>query len=63
MSNIVITGATSGIGRELAIQLAKKGHNVGLIGRRTERLEEIAEEIGERAFYRGLDVTEFDTQT
>lgn len=61
MSNIIITGATAGIGRELAIQLAKNGHTVGLIGRRTERLEELAEEIGERAFYRSLDVTDFDT--
>ncbi len=61
MSKIIITGATSGIGRELAIQLAQNGHTVGLIGRRLERLEEIAEQIGERAFYRSLDVTDFDT--
>lgn len=59
MKNIIITGATSGIGRELAFQLAEKGNRVGLIGRRTERLEEIKGEIGEAAFTRTLDITDY----
>lgn len=58
MKKVIITGATSGIGRELAIQLAGKGYSVGLTGRRTERLEELKEQLGESAFIRTLDVTD-----
>jgi len=40
---IVITGATSGIGRELAVQYALEGApTLGLIGRREYQLEEVA---------------------
>lgn len=60
MKKIIITGATSGIGRELALQLSKKGNKVGLVGRRTELLEEIKKEIGDLAFIRTLDVTDHD---
>lgn len=60
MKNIIITGATSGIGRELALQLSAKGNKVGLLGRRTERLEELKNEIGELAYIRTLDVTDYD---
>lgn len=41
----VITGASAGIGTELARQLAARGHNVTLVARRTERLESLAEEL------------------
>lgn len=58
MKNIIITGATSGIGKELALQFSAQGNKVGLIGRRTERLEELNEEIGELAYIKTLDVTE-----
>ena len=57
MKNVIITGATSGIGRELAIQFSRKNYKVGLIGRRTERLEELKQEIGELAYIKTLDVT------
>lgn len=60
MKKIIITGATSGIGRELALQYAAKGHKVGLLGRRTERLEELKKEIGDLAYIRTLDVTEHE---
>ncbi|MCW8138627.1 MAG: SDR family NAD(P)-dependent oxidoreductase [Planctomycetota bacterium] len=39
---IVITGATSGIGRELAVQYAAAGVVLGLTGRRQDRLDEAA---------------------
>src|SRR3954465_9658145 len=41
----IVTGASSGIGAELARGLAKRGHNVGLVARRRDRLQELADEI------------------
>ncbi len=43
----VITGASSGIGAELACQLAKKGMRVALVARRSDRLEALADQIGQ----------------
>jgi short-subunit dehydrogenase len=41
----VVTGASSGIGRELARQLAQADARVGLVARRTAELDELAREI------------------
>ncbi len=41
----VITGATSGIGREFARACAQKGYRLILVGRREERLEKLAHEL------------------
>ncbi len=41
----LITGASAGIGLELARIFAAKGHRVALTARRTERLEQLASEI------------------
>ena len=41
-NNILITGASSGIGRALALQMAKTGCVMGLLGRDRERLEHVA---------------------
>lgn len=43
--DVVVTGASSGIGVELARGLARKGHNLVLVARRKERLEELAEQL------------------
>ena len=40
-SKILITGATSGLGREMALQLAARGESVLASGRRVERLAEL----------------------
>ena len=43
--NVVITGASSGIGKALAYQFAKKGCNLFLTGRQENNLEQIKREI------------------
>lgn len=46
--NILITGASSGLGAEMARQFAAKGHDLALTARRTERLEALRSELTER---------------
>lgn len=41
----MITGASSGIGRGLAVELARRGAKLGLIARRVEALDELVGEI------------------
>ena len=42
----LITGASAGLGRDYARLFAADGHDVVLVARRRERLEELAREIG-----------------
>lgn len=58
--NVVITGASSGIGKATAIEMARRGANVVLGARRTELLEEVAaacRALGVRATPVVADVT------
>jgi len=57
----LVTGASSGIGRALAIELARHGVDVVLLARRADRLAEVAGEIrklGRRAVTVAGDVTD-----
>jgi NAD(P)-dependent dehydrogenase (short-subunit alcohol dehydrogenase family) len=47
MTLVLLTGATSGIGRAAAIELAKQGAEVALVGRDENRVEKVAEEASE----------------
>ena len=43
---VLITGASSGIGRGLAVELARRGAKLGLVARRKDVLDEIITQIG-----------------
>src|SRR3954447_5195135 len=65
MPTTLITGASSGLGAEMARQLADRGWDLALAARRTERLEGLRDEIvaahpGARVEVRALDVTDDD---
>jgi len=44
-STVVITGASSGIGRALALEMARRGHALGLTARRMALLEQFRDEL------------------
>jgi len=61
---VIITGASAGIGRELAREFARRGYALGLMARRVDRLEELASELrrqGARVEVAALDVARDDT--
>ncbi|MDD2413157.1 MAG: SDR family oxidoreductase [Bacteroidales bacterium] len=45
MRTILITGATSGIGRAIAIKFAEQGNRIVITGRRQNRLDELEKQI------------------
>ncbi len=45
VKTVLITGASSGIGRAIATKLANEGHNVVIAARRKARLQELAQEL------------------
>ena len=54
----LVTGATSGIGVEIARKLAEDGFTVIISGRSTERGERVADELGERVHFIKADLTD-----
>lgn len=59
--NILITGATSGIGKSTAYLFAKEGYNLILTGRRQERLDTIKSEL-EREYSSTVQTLCFDVR-
>ncbi len=64
-SSILITGASSGIGKALAFELAQKGYSLALASREADQLSQVRDEIiaahnPPAVAVRPLDVTEYD---
>jgi short-subunit dehydrogenase len=65
MNAIIITGASSGIGRHLAFEFAKRGYALGLTARRFDLLQKLREELfakfgmSLKVEIRSLDVTDY----
>ncbi|MEU7907379.1 SDR family oxidoreductase [Actinoplanes sp. NPDC049118] len=56
---VLITGASAGLGEEMARQFAALGYDLALCARRTDRLERLRDELpGRRVSVRTLDVTD-----
>ena len=60
MKQGIIIGASSGIGWELAVQLAAKGYQLGLVARRLEKLEALSTSLPGDHFVMQADVSETD---
>lgn len=54
---IVIIGASSGIGRQAAIDFARMGWEVAIAARREDKLREVAQEVPGKIIYKAMDVT------
>jgi short-subunit dehydrogenase len=58
MKRAIIVGASSGIGYELAIQLAALGYQLGLMARREDRLNELSNLLPGDHFVQAIDLTD-----
>ncbi len=57
MKKVIIIGASSGIGKELALLYLKNGNRVGISGRRTELLQDIQQQFPSLVEIETFDVT------
>lgn len=60
MKKAIVIGATSGIGKELAILLSNNGYKVAITGRRENLLNEISNMSNGSIIYRVMDLTNID---
>src|SRR5690349_11480361 len=61
MKKAIVVGATSGIGKELALLLANNNYQVGITGRRTELLSAVKQTNPDRFISKTFDVTQTET--
>lgn len=59
----LVTGATGGIGADIARALHEQGATVGLTGRKEEKLAALEKELGERAFSLPADLSNDEAVT
>jgi uncharacterized protein len=63
----IVTGASSGIGAEIARELARRGHGLTLVARRDDRLKTLADELAQthsiRAEVLAADLTDADARS
>ncbi len=60
MPKAIIIGATSGIGEALAKKMAQEGYELGLTGRRVEKLAVLQKALSTSVHIQKMDVTLFD---
>jgi uncharacterized protein len=57
---VIVTGASSGIGEEIAREFARRGYRLVLVARRADRLTALAEELGGKAHVLPADLSSRD---
>lgn len=60
MKRIIIIGASSGIGREVARQFIRRGYVIGVAARRESALQELKSNAPRQVIYKQIDVTAED---
>ncbi|HEX9650921.1 MAG TPA: SDR family NAD(P)-dependent oxidoreductase [Cyclobacteriaceae bacterium] len=60
MPKVIIIGASTGIGRSLALELYSKNYQVAIASRKVEELKEISSKCGNEVLYRQMDLQDLD---
>ena len=53
----LITGASSGIGRDIARELSKRGYELVIVARNLERLNKLKEELNTKVEIESMDIS------